>query len=32
MDDATLTPAAERLLAAAMTLFAEKGYERTSVG
>jgi AcrR family transcriptional regulator len=32
MDDATLSPAAERLLAAAMTLFAEKGYERTSVG
>jgi AcrR family transcriptional regulator len=32
MDDATRSPAAERLLAAAMTLFAEKGYERTSVG
>jgi AcrR family transcriptional regulator len=32
MDDATLTPAAERLLTAAMTLFAQKGYDRTSVG
>src|SRR5580700_894498 len=32
MDDATLSPAAERLLAAAMTLFAAKGYAQTSVG
>jgi AcrR family transcriptional regulator len=32
MDDATLSPAAERLLAAAMTLFARNGYDRTSVG
>src|SRR5580700_8047285 len=32
MDDATLSPAAERLLAAAMTLFAAKGYASTSVG
>ncbi len=31
-DENTLSPAAERLLAAAMTLFAEKGYERTTVG
>ena len=32
MDDGKLTPAAERLLDAAMRLFAEKGYDRTTVG
>jgi AcrR family transcriptional regulator len=32
MDDRTLTPAAERLLDAAMRLFAQKGYEETTVG
>jgi AcrR family transcriptional regulator len=32
MPPRNLSDAAERLLAAAMTLFAEKGYERTSVG
>ena len=32
MPEDDLSPAAERLLAAAMTLFAEKGYERTTVG
>ena len=32
MDDSTLTPAAERLLQAAMALFAAQGYERTTVG
>jgi AcrR family transcriptional regulator len=32
MPAGNLTPAAERLLDAAMRLFAEKGYERTTVG
>jgi len=32
MTNGNLTPAAERLLNAAMHLFAEKGYERTTVG
>jgi AcrR family transcriptional regulator len=32
MVEGNLTPAAERLLDAAMRLFAEKGYERTTVG
>jgi AcrR family transcriptional regulator len=32
MSEDDLSPAAERVLAAAMTLFAEKGYERTTVG
>jgi AcrR family transcriptional regulator len=32
MAEHNLSPAAERLLAAAMRLFSEKGYERTSVG
>src|SRR5580700_10933723 len=32
MPPGNLTPAAERLLDAAMRLFAEKGYERTTVG
>jgi AcrR family transcriptional regulator len=32
MTQHNLSPAAERLLAAAMRLFSEKGYERTSVG
>ena len=32
MSQRNLSPAAERLLAAAMRLFSEKGYERTSVG
>jgi AcrR family transcriptional regulator len=32
MTQRNLSPAAERLLAAAMRLFSEKGYERTSVG
>ena len=32
MKESNLTPAAERILSAAMRLFAEKGYERTAVG
>lgn len=32
MADGKLTPAAERLLDAAMRLFAERGYDRTTVG
>ena len=32
MPERNLTPAAERLLQAAMRLFAEKGYEQTTVG
>ncbi len=32
MSDRNLSPAAERLLAAAMQLFAEKRYDRTTVG
>ena len=32
MSEGNLTPAAERLLDAAMRLFAERGYDRTTVG